>query len=223
VSDGTEYAWPNKAHDLRALGDDSYTHAMLAWQRDKGLLSRLLGYRRSAEMLAERVVADADNKDLDTVIFPFAALWRHYVELQLKSLVLNYRFLLNKPYEQRRSHKVLQLWQELRVLIAEDGHSVTGEDVRSVDRVMTQLHDLDPGSEDFRYAHRKDGSATMQDVQALDYVRFHEAMTAVANFLEAVDTGLDVAIEAKLDYEAERQADYAEMMRDLASYDSGTW
>jgi hypothetical protein len=69
VSDGTEYAWPNQAHDLRALGDDSYTHAMLAWQRDKGLLSRLLGYRRGAEMLAERVVADADNKDLDTVIF----------------------------------------------------------------------------------------------------------------------------------------------------------
>jgi hypothetical protein len=220
VSDGRQYEWPNKTHDLRALGADAYTHAMLAWQRDKGLLSRLLGYRRGAEILAERVVADADNKDLDTVIFPFAALWRHYVELQLKTLVMNYRFLLNKPYEQRRSHKVLPLWHELRALMAEDAQSVTGEDVQSVDRVLTQLHDLDPGSEDFRYAHRKDGSATMQDVRALDYVHFHQAMTAVANFLQAVDTGLGAALDVKLDYEAERQVEYAEMMSDLANYDA---
>src|SRR5665647_3763986 len=60
------------------------------------------------------MIAERSIRDLDTVIFPYAACWRHHVELQLKSLLAQLRALSDLPAEGRHHHRIDQLWQEAR-------------------------------------------------------------------------------------------------------------
>ena len=51
----------------------------------------------------------------DTVVFPFAMCWRHYVELQLKTLIPAARRLLDKPVVPGGGHNIKQLWSAARI------------------------------------------------------------------------------------------------------------
>lgn len=203
-------AWPTGADDLLAVGNDPQTIFFLQWQRDRALEGRMIGYRRAAKLLAQQVVERGDPGDLDTVFFPYASMWRHYMELRLKSLVLGYRVLLDEPRQNRHTHSVLQLWRELRGLMDQAGEDITDEAVVATGGLLTQLDTLDPSSEEFRYDTRKDGTATLGAVQQLDYVHFHGGLEGAANVLEAIDTGLGVKLDTKQDlrdeYEAELQS-----------------
>jgi hypothetical protein len=53
------------------------------------------------------------------VIFPFAACWRHYVELQLKSLIEQCQKLLDQTAKRRGGHNIEQLWSEMRPLLVQ--------------------------------------------------------------------------------------------------------
>lgn len=175
-----------------------------------------MGYRRVAEILASKMIASHDNRDQDTVFFPFAMCWRHYVELQLKSLSADLERLLFRSVRKRGGHNIEQLWLEFRALLVE---AYTGEESRdrsNVGRIVRQLAVMDPDNQDFRYAERRDGTPTLADVDHIDIVEFHGAMLGVANFFEAVDTQVDVdtdyAMEARR-YEWEMQQECGQDMR----------
>lgn len=85
--DDASHVWPTKHHVHRAPADSYWGFSDLGRQRRLGLQSRILGFRRAAEVLQAAMLADQSTRDLDTVIFPYAACWRHHVELQLNSLL----------------------------------------------------------------------------------------------------------------------------------------
>jgi hypothetical protein len=130
------------------------------------------------------------------VVFPFAACWRHHVELQLKRALTDLRRLLDLPVVEEQHHDVLQLWNEVRPLLVRAHPSESRRDRSIVSRVLRQLAQLDPLGEDFRYAKRRDGSVTLAGADRLDVRAFHDAMQAVSNYLEGlVDDDLDLKAE----------------------------
>lgn len=54
---------------------------------------------------------------------------------------------------------------------------------RHAERLLMQLHELDPTSEHCRYPIQKDGSDTLAKLNRVHIRRFHEAMESVAHFL----------------------------------------
>ena len=97
-----------------------------------------MGFRRAAEILHAAMIAERSIRDLDTVIFPYAACWRHHVELQLKSLLAQLRALSDLPAEGRHHHRIDQLWQEARKPMIEHFPSEKA-DLASVGNVINQL------------------------------------------------------------------------------------
>lgn len=149
------HAWPRKDLNLRARSSDSHVYTFLAWQQGKDLQGRIMGYRRAAEILATAMLADSRNiRDLDTVIFPFVACWRHYVELQLKSLITQCQELLGLPITRRGGHNIEQLWSELRSLLVQAYPGEEKRDLSIVGRLLKQFAQMDPDNQDFRYAER---------------------------------------------------------------------
>jgi hypothetical protein len=138
-------------------------------------------------MLYEAMVGERRDRDLDTVIFPYAATWRHYVELQLKSVLAQLRAVLDLDFAARHHHKIEALWAELRPLIRKVSPAEGSADLVVVGRVIGQLASLDFDGQAFRYAERRDGQPTLEAVKTLDLMAFHDAMVAVANFLDGVD------------------------------------
>lgn len=199
-------AWPAPADDLRASGGNAREHAFLRWW--PGNRGRTIGFRRAAEILAESMLAGIDHRDMDTVAFPYLNCWRHYIELQLKHLIVRCQTLLGKPVQRRGGHNIEQLWSELAPLLTAAYPDEELLDRRVVGRLITQLTMLDPDNQEFRYAQRRDGTSTLADVPPLDIVNFHDAMLGVANYLEAIDIAIDYDEDVKqhaLEYEWERR------------------
>lgn len=197
--------WPERHHDLRAIGRNWTSHALV----DKRL-DRADGYQRAAEILADHILTH--RSDLDSVVFPFAACWRHYVELQLKRALMDLRRLLDVPVVEEQHHDVLQLWNKVRPLLVRAHPDESRRDRSIVGRVLRQLAQLDPLGEDFRYAKRRDGSVTLAGLDRLDVHAFHDAMQAVANYLEGL---LDKTGDYLSDY-LDLKSEYEDEMREMS-------
>lgn len=205
--DEMDQVWPSKQHSLHARPRDYWRFSDIGWQRKMGLQGRIYGFRRAAELLYEGMCGGQSIRDLDTVIFPYATCWRHYIELQLKSLLAQLRALSDLPPENRHHHRIGQLWQEVRnhftKVYSEDNAEVT-----AVNRVISQLANLDPDGQAFRYAELRNGDATLPHTDQINLTAFHEAMIGVANYLDAVEAGLTEDLATKREIDAYYAAEF---------------
>lgn len=83
--------------------------------------------------------------------------------------------------------------------------------------VLTQLVELDPDNQEFRYSERRDGTPTMTGVEHLDIGHVHAAMLGLANYLEAVESAIDHHQDIKHEVLAEvweRRRELEQDMRD---------
>ncbi len=92
----------------------------IGWQRRMGLYGRIQGYRRAAEILHHAMLADQSVRDSDTVVFPYAACWRHHIKLQLKSVLVQLWAMCDLPAKSAHHHKIDQLWAETQKIIARE-------------------------------------------------------------------------------------------------------
>lgn len=77
-----------------------------------------LGYERGAELLAKELIENANF--LDTLVFPLVFLCRHNIELRLKMLVRDCRWLLDRdPIVWPEGHHLEKLWAEARPMVVE--------------------------------------------------------------------------------------------------------
>lgn len=205
--DDVSRVWPSQHHDLLKPADSDWSFSDLGWQRRLGLHGRIVGFRRAAEILHVAMLTEQSTRDLDTVFFPYAACWRHHVELQLKSLLAQLRALSDLPAAARHHHLIDQLWGEARKLIIEHFPS-EGPDHASVGKTIDQLSQLDPTGEAFRYAASRDGHDTLPDVDQINLVAFQEGMVGVANYLEAVDFGVGENLSTKRELDSYYAAEF---------------
>lgn len=190
--------WPNSEADLLGGGTDWWLVACLDYPRDAWLWY-VSGYWKAANVIVAHVVET--GRDQDHLIYPFLMCWRHYVEIQLKTLIILLRTYRREPVELPKTHKIDHLWRLARPLLAA---SRLGDETElaNVGRVLTQLQELDPTSEHFRYPVRNDGSETLPTLGKVHMRCFHEAMEGVANFFDGSDTGLREMIDRRNEYDA---------------------
>ncbi|KAF0835714.1 hypothetical protein [Nocardia caishijiensis] len=211
--DDIKHVWPAEHHDLSAPPTHHSHLSDIGWQRRMGLYGRIQGFRRAAEILHHAMLTDQSVRDLDTVVFPYATCWRHHIELQLKSILVQLRVMCDLPAKAAHHHKIDQLWAETQKIIAKEFPDEK-VDLDNVSRVIGQLSKLDPDGQEFRYASRRDGSDTLPDLDRINLLAFHEAMLGVAQYLDATDTAAGETISMK------REIDeyYAEAFDDWDSY-----
>ena len=212
----SESAWPHSRHDLRSPAASYWQFSDLGWQRLSGLEGRTLGFRRAAEMLYESMLTSRSIADLDTVFYPYALCWRHYVELQLKALHADLRALAGRAPKATHHHMIDRLWTGVRHLIHEQfpGDEDPGES--DAHRLIGQLAALDPDGQQLRYGKRRDGTASLPDVDQVNLVTFHEAMSAVANYLEAVAAAVDHDLDIKREMDEYYSAEFGSNWADFA-------
>jgi hypothetical protein len=172
----------------------------------------MAGYHRAAQILAAHLLED--RGDLDAVIFPFAACWRHHVEIRLKALLVDLQRLLERPIVKHHHHDILQLWNEARPLILKANPKADRRDPNNAERVLQQLSELDPLGQDFRYEKRQDGTPSLDNVERLDVRAFHEALEGVASFLGGVAAQVDQALDLRREHELEMRHEYEAEMRE---------
>ena len=197
-------AWPSAEADLLAGDDDWWLVACMDFPRDRWI-GYVEGYRKGAEVIARDVART--GRDQDYLVYPFLMCWRHYVELQLKVLILLCSTYCRQAVTVPKTHRIDHLWRVARALLKQAFPSESRDDLDNAERVLMQLNGFDPTSEHFRYPILRDGSETLTSLGRVHMRRFHEAMDGIANMLDGAESGIRVMID--------QRAEYEEAMRDL--------
>lgn len=183
---------------LFALGQDETSNAHLPWAFE-AWESYISGYRDAARAL----VADLESLVPEWAFFPIAFLYRHCVELQLKSVVLNGQRLLGLPGSAPCGHDLRGLWTEARVLVVQAGFDVASDSLARTDQTIAELTTADPSGQSFRYPLDRKGLPTLPTVSGVNIRALSARMDELVNFLLGLNEALHIQMQDNEESEEE--------------------
>jgi hypothetical protein len=167
--------------DLRFMRD--------MWRGDSET-SYIEGFHESAGVVAERLKSDWRTKANGRMFIGLAYLYRHCIELQLK-FIIRYAIkckVISVSEKQIFHHKLGELWEIVRQILT-DNPAGPLEQLDFVEAVLMELHQVDPGGEDFRFSRRGDKTRSMRDVpDTFSLDQFVESMEKIYTFLDCVES-----------------------------------
>jgi hypothetical protein len=175
------------------------------------------GYAEAARAVF-RSLGDRRGPTPDLALFPLGFLWRHSFELQFKEIIWRGQELHEEGSGTLQSgHTLHDLWRVATPFIKELGDP-DDPIFANVSSVIEELRCFDETAQAFRYPIiRKGRGREMEELPALhgipatvDLKAFHEAMSAVANFLDAAISEQLERHSYELGHAAEYQRDYEE-------------
>jgi hypothetical protein len=187
---GDDPLWPVPGMKIFTKKGDHRFLAFLQWQHDTSHreYNYISGFREAAELIFERIEATGYNQD--SLTFPLGLCWRHHMELQLKSLLVDLQRYQRQPVNVPKTHSLLQLWNLVRPLLEAVRPEDPVEETDAAQSLLMQLHQVDSAGEDFRYAKHNDGKPTLAKLETVDLSVFHRAMQALSNFFEGTGTAI---------------------------------
>jgi hypothetical protein len=154
----------------------------------------IIGYKLAADKLVEYVTSE--GKDQDFLVYPITFLYRHHLELLLKSIISNGNELLGTKTTSKLDHGIERLWTEARGLIIKIWKDVPKE-IEKIDHFINQFAKVDPSSEAFRYTKTKKGVKTLQGITHINIRHLSECIDSVSEFLDSARMGLDGCLSAR--------------------------
>ena len=142
------HEWPTSDVHILAPGPDIESNACTS-PSEVELGHFVTAYKESADALVESAIAR--RAVLDVVLFPILFLYRHYLELELKNLVMIHRKLLGADPDYPQHHSLKALWDEAKTGIREDYGADCPVEVDYLDSCIDELNAHDPASFSFRY------------------------------------------------------------------------
>jgi hypothetical protein len=125
----------------------SFGIARLNWTGPDFWCSYADGYKRAAQLL---IAAKKTIYETNTLIFPILSLYRQYIELSLKE-VIAYGLRLEREGEMPEHHALNNLWADAKKYICRYCDNMESAEVDAMQRLVNQMHELDPTSQGTRY------------------------------------------------------------------------
>ena len=207
---------PESGDTLFASAGDWQNNACL-WKRSiDEWYPYIRGYKRAADVLEDHIV-NQHRYDVDTLVYPIVFLYRHYLELQLKAIIIGgfvfagYTLsidgdLLNdRVGELYVTHKVDVLWKRCRSILVEVWPDGPEDELNAVDKCIEEICEFDLNSMAFRYPVDKEGNSSLPDsLQFINVRHLTETMEKIARLLNGAHIGiqeyLDFKLNSNLDY-----------------------
>jgi hypothetical protein len=141
------------------------------------------GYKEAADALIETV--SVGKGTADSLVFPIIFLYRHYLELRLKSLLEEGRHLLGVDHKAKNEHDLFKLWSEVRSILEDIWPNGDQSDFDAINTLIVQFKQIDPRSTAFRYPNDMDGTRSVSlDVPRINLSNLSEVVGAMSSVLE---------------------------------------
>lgn len=185
--DLSKLPWPIPGDTLFTEAEDWQYNARLHGSHDKWDVYAT-GYKEAADILIERVLSD--RMWMDMLVYPIIYLYRHYLELRLKELVISGSQLLDEDAGNIHGHSLIYWWEKARKILEKIWPDDERADLDSVENCIRQFASKDSGSDNFRYPVNTKGEKTLDGLSLLNLRQFKEAMSRVAALLEGASAGI---------------------------------
>lgn len=179
--------WPQSGDKL-FVSTEGAENAWLKWRGDDKWFAYAEGYRKAADLLAKQ--SSIDSSEIDFLVYPIGFLYRHYLELRLKSLIIVGLEVLGKRHEFRKNHDIEELWKKTRAVLQEVWPNGSKTDLDNVDACIHEFAHTDPISEAFRYPTTKDGKQTLANLKHIDLANLSKVMERLSGLLDSALDGM---------------------------------
>ena len=143
-----------------------------------------------------------ENRDQDFLVFPIVFVYRQYLELRLKKLIIDFRKLCDEIPEFPKVHDLNTLWTECKRLLEKQEPKVEKNDLEAVSECIQQFCELDPRSEAFRYPINQNGDKLLpSDLKYINIRNLAEIMEKLSYFFEGTEMMVSVYLDNKQDME----------------------
>ena len=144
-------SWPDKKKSLFSERKDWWNIARIEIaNREEGLTIYAQSYKDAGDRLVE--YAQLDKTSINLLVFPILFLYRHYLELALKEIIIAATKYLKKEHGKIFScHDLSKLWKRTKELIYEVKMEISSDDMIAVENQILQFYQLDRTSQTFRY------------------------------------------------------------------------
>lgn len=188
--------WPRAGDILFQSANDWWCNACLNLRHAENSWDvYAIGYKEAADVLCERVFETGRHADL--LIYPIAFLYRHYLELRIKDIIMAGRTLLEQTLDFQHVHRIDVLWYSCRKILEEVSPGSPRDDFDAVEDCIRQFAKVDPESMSFRYPVTKDGKATLPSLQHINIRNLQEVMARISSLLEGASDSISVYLDHK--------------------------
>jgi len=191
-AESDEYPWPKPGDVLFTSDEDPQSDALLNWAL-KGWDAYASGYLEAANLLVEKALETGQRTD--TLIYPVAFLYRHYLELRLKEITIQGGELISGQREFRLVHALDELWNSVRLILEKVWPNGPTIDLDAVEKVILQFHNLDLTSEAFRYPVDRKHNATLSTLKHVGPRNLRDVMRRTAGLLEASSSAISMYLD----------------------------
>lgn len=145
------------------------------------------GYKEAADTLVANV--EVNQRQQDTFVYPIMFLYRHYLELALKSGIIQAQRFLGLPPKiptgGRKGHQINDLWQEYAQLIAQIESG--GEELRQAGRLIEEFARVEQKPDAFRYPEDSGGKPTLSGIDLINLRNVKEIISKIADIFDGVN------------------------------------
>jgi len=191
-----EFPWPKSGETVFRSDDDPQTDAWLNWART-GWDAYASGYLAAANLLVEALLEKEQRSD--TLIYPVAFLYRRYLELRLKEIIVQGAELLAQQSDLKPVHKLDVLWNSVRSILETVWPNGPRTDLDAVENVIGQFHKLDLTSMAFRYPVDLKNNATLSGLAHVGPRNLMKVMQRTASLLEASSSAISMYLDEMRD------------------------
>jgi hypothetical protein len=192
----TEHHWPKKGN--KAFATESLERDFRIRWMSPSFPHHADTFREAAEMLLDAHI-EGEARYHDQLFLPIAYLYRHALELRLKSIIA-IGFCMGfynreKAAKAMNDHSLATLWNLAKKLIIDRWSD--GPDVRATESVMNEFHQADPTSQAFRYQVDTNRNLHTHETlpESISPTKLRSTMNGVFAFLDACRDGLDDSLQ----------------------------
>jgi len=173
-------------------------------------------YEEAVNLLLDNMIKTGRQN----LVFPTTFLYRHYIELMLKEIILNnWAYLeISKPFP--GGHDIYKLWEICRKAMQETDKLVDPQFAESQEYIeqiiqaynaleadLNKFAEIDPDSQHFRYPVDFQGNPIVVDKRLLiELLReLPELVERISYNLDGISTGIDTILQGKYDGLAQQE------------------
>jgi hypothetical protein len=147
-----------------------------------------IGYKDAADALIEHT--QEINSGADLQFYPIAFLYRQYLELRLKQLLISGGHVVYNKSKLTLGHDLKRPWAEVRKILESVWPDTYADEMDTLGKCIEELCQLDAKSISFRYPVDTDGQPTQLGLDRVDLVNLKGVMDRISSFLDASSDAL---------------------------------
>ena len=147
-----------------------------------------IGYKDAADALIDHIFEKDSGADLQ--FYPIAFLYRQYLELRLKQLLITGGHVVYYESKLIPVHDLRRLWTDVKKILKAVWPDTHAEEMNALEQCIEELHTLDANSMSFRYPVDRGGQYTLLGLDRVDLENLKNVMHRISSFLDASSDAL---------------------------------